>query len=96
MKKHKGGYFGKILNIDVTSGDSQIQSIDDEFIETYIGGRGFAIKLLWDNLAKHGSIDPLGPKNMLVVAAGRHRDSLDRGRARTGRGRRRRRFGSST
>jgi len=70
MKKHKGGYFGKILHIDVTSGDSQIQSIDDEFIETYIGGRGFAIKLLWDNLHKHGSIDPLGPENMLVVAAG--------------------------
>ncbi len=67
---HNGGYFRKILHVDMSSGKSTTEAIDDEFIESYIGGRGFAIKLLWDNLAKHGSVDPLGPENMLVVAAG--------------------------
>ncbi|MHC4124074.1 MAG: aldehyde ferredoxin oxidoreductase family protein [Planctomycetota bacterium] len=70
MKKHNGGYFRKILHIDMTDGSSRTEAIDDEFIETYIGGRGFAIKLLWDNLAKNGTVNPLGPENMLVIAAG--------------------------
>ena len=71
MKQHKGGYFRKILHIDMTGGTSKTEAVDDEFIESYIGGRGFAIKLLWDNLAKNnGRVDPLGPENMLVVAAG--------------------------
>jgi len=70
MNKHKGGYFRKILHVDMTSGTGRTEAIDDEFIETYVGGRGFAIKLLWDNLTKNGPVDPLGPENMLVVAAG--------------------------
>lgn len=70
MKKHKGGYFGKILHVDMTSGVNKTEAVDDEFMETYIGGRGFAIKLLWDNLKSLGTVDPLGPENMLVVAAG--------------------------
>ncbi len=70
MKKHKGGYFGKILHVDMTSGESTTIPIDDKFIESYIGGRGFAIKLLWDNLKNKGDVDPLGSDNMLAVAAG--------------------------
>ena len=70
MTKHNGGYFRQILRVDMTGGTSKTEPIDDEFIENYVGGRGFAIKLLWDNLQKNGPIDPLGPENMLVVAAG--------------------------
>ncbi|MEA3226780.1 MAG: aldehyde ferredoxin oxidoreductase N-terminal domain-containing protein, partial [Planctomycetota bacterium] len=70
MNKHNGGYFRQILHVDMTSGTSRTEAIDDEFIESYVGGRGFAIKLLWDNLEKNSPIDPLGPENMLVVAAG--------------------------
>ncbi len=70
LKKHKGGYFGQILRVDMTTGSSKTEPIDDEFIEQYVGGRGFAVKLLWDNLQKCKKIDPLGPENMLVVAAG--------------------------
>jgi aldehyde:ferredoxin oxidoreductase len=70
MKKYRGGYFGKILRVDLSDGAAKTETIDDEFAEMYVGGRGFAIKLLWDNLQKHGSVDPLGPENLLVVAAG--------------------------
>ncbi|MHC5060928.1 MAG: aldehyde ferredoxin oxidoreductase family protein [Planctomycetota bacterium] len=70
MSKFRGGYFGRILHVDMSTGSTQIQSIDDDFCETYIGGRGFAVKLLWDNLKNHQDLDPLGPENMLVVAPG--------------------------
>jgi aldehyde:ferredoxin oxidoreductase len=33
-----------------------------------MGGRGYAVKLLWDEL-KPGT-DPLGPENMLIFAGG--------------------------
>ncbi len=70
MKKHNGGYFRKILHVDMTGGGVRTEAIDDEFIETYVGGRGFAVKLLWDNLIKNGPTDPPAPESMLVVAAG--------------------------
>ena len=70
MSTYKGGYFGKILHVDLSEGSNRTEAINDEFIEKYVGGRGFAVKMLWDNLAKCGQIDPLGPENMLVVAAG--------------------------
>lgn len=70
MKEHTGGYFGQILRVDMSTATSKTEQIDDEFIEQFIGGRGFAVKLIWDNLVKHGSIDPLGPDNLLVVAPG--------------------------
>ncbi len=70
MKDHTGGYFGQILHVDMSTASARTEPVNDEFIEQFIGGRGFAVKLLWDNLAKHDSIDPLGPENMLVVAPG--------------------------
>lgn len=70
MKDHTGGYFGQILHVDMSTASTRTEPVDDEFIEQFIGGRGFAVKLLWDNLVKLSSIDPLGPENMLVVAPG--------------------------
>ena len=70
MKIYKGGYFGKILNVDLTAGSSSITTIDDNFIAEYLGGRGIAVKLIWDNLQQHPKLDPLGPENLLVVAPG--------------------------
>ena len=70
MKTYKGGYLGGILQVDMTDGTSSVRELDEEFISEYIGGRGFAVKLIWDNLKEHGKIDPLGPENLLVVAPG--------------------------
>jgi len=66
-----GGYFRKILWVDLTSGESSILNFGDEFAMKYIGGRGFGIKLLWDHLRKVGfTIDPLSPENLIVIAPG--------------------------
>ena len=70
MKIFKGGYFGKILNVDLTAGASSVITIDDGFIAEYLGGRGIAVKLIWDNLQQHPRLNPLGPENLLVVAPG--------------------------
>ena len=70
MDKNKGGYFGKILHVDLSRGQSSIQELDQEFIDQFVGGRGFALRLIWDNLKKHGRFDPLGEKNLLLVAPG--------------------------
>jgi len=66
-----GGYFKKILWIDLSSGESRILDFGDEFAMKYIGGRGFGVKLLWDHLRKVGlGVDPLGPDNLLIIAPG--------------------------
>lgn len=70
MKQYKGGYFGNILNVDLTTSSSSITPIDDDFIAEYLGGRGIAVKLVWDNLQQHPNLDPLGPDNLLVIAPG--------------------------
>ena len=66
----KGGCFGKILRVDLTTGTHYIDTLDEAFVQEYVGGRGFAVKLLWDHLQGRDSIDPLGPDNMLIVAPG--------------------------
>jgi aldehyde:ferredoxin oxidoreductase len=66
-----GGYFKKILWIDLTSGESRTLDFGDAFALKYVGGRGFGIKLLWDHLRKVGfDIDALSPDNLLVIAPG--------------------------
>jgi aldehyde:ferredoxin oxidoreductase len=67
----RSGYFKKHLAVDLTQGECQHRTLSKEFVEKYIGGRGFGAKLVWDNLAKHDfTIDPLSPENLLVIAPG--------------------------
>ncbi len=67
----KSGYFKKRLHVNLTEEKCQHTNLSDEFLEQYIGGRGFGAKLVWDNLVAHDfNIDPLGPENLLVIAPG--------------------------
>ena len=67
----KGGYFRKHLHVDLTTGKPERRDLSEDFIERYVGGRGFGAKLVWDNLKAHDfKLDPLGPDNLLVVAPG--------------------------
>ena len=60
----KSGYHKVHLQVDLNTGVSERTSLSDQFIEQYIGGRGFGAKLVWDNLRKHDfKLDPLGPEN---------------------------------
>ena len=67
----KGGYFKKHLKVDLSKSKAERIRLDEDFIERYIGGRGFGARLLWDNLKENNfKINPLGPENILVIAAG--------------------------
>ncbi len=67
----RGGYFKKYLHIDLSSGAIEHRALSDAFLEKYVGGRGFGVKLVWDNLKKHDfKVDPLGGENLVVIAPG--------------------------
>jgi aldehyde:ferredoxin oxidoreductase len=67
----KSGYHKIHLLVNLGTGESVRTPLSDQFIEQYIGGRGFGAKLVWDNLRKHNfKLDPLGPENLLVIAPG--------------------------
>ncbi len=68
-QKIKGGYFWKILWVDLDKEEAKTVEFDEAFAFKYIGGRGFGAKLVWDNLQKR-TVDPLGPENLLVISPG--------------------------
>ncbi len=62
------GWTGNLLRVDLTKGKAVRSVYSEELARKFIGGRGLAVKLLWDEM-KPGT-DPLGPDNMLIFAGG--------------------------
>ncbi len=64
----KGGYWGKILCVDLSSGETSVGTFDESFARKYLGGVGLAARIIYENVTK--STNPLGPGNVLVFATG--------------------------
>ena len=62
------GWQGRALVFDASCSSSKVWEYGGGFAFNYIGGRGFAARILWDFLPR--GTDPLGPDNLLVFAAG--------------------------
>lgn len=62
------GYSGRVLHVNLTNGQAHIETFDETFAQTYLGGNGFAIRLLYERLA--AGTDPFAPGNMIVFAVG--------------------------
>lgn len=62
------GWTGRILRVDLSREEIKVWNYDADLAIKFIGGRGFAIKILWDELEP--GIDPLSPRNLLIIAAG--------------------------
>ncbi|MCW3979071.1 MAG: aldehyde ferredoxin oxidoreductase family protein [Candidatus Bathyarchaeota archaeon] len=62
------GWNGRLLRVDLTKGKTAVQEYSEDLARRFLGGRGFAVKLLWDEL-KAGT-DPLSPDSMLIFATG--------------------------
>ncbi len=62
------GYMGKILQVDLSRREVQIQEHDDAFYRRYLGGRAMALYHLLNEMPV--GADPLGPDNVLVFAPG--------------------------
>ncbi len=59
------GYTGKILYVNLTTGETGEYELSDRDRELFLGGRYLSTKILWDCI-KPG-IDPLSEENILVV-----------------------------
>jgi aldehyde:ferredoxin oxidoreductase len=62
------GYVGKILYVDLTSGQIETQQLDENVIKDFLGGWGINYRLEYD-LLKPGT-DPLSPDNPIIIGAG--------------------------
>jgi aldehyde:ferredoxin oxidoreductase len=65
---YSGGYTGKILRIDLSDKTSKEEPLPEEMARDFIGGAGFGIKYLFDEV-KAGT-NPLGKDNKLIFAPG--------------------------
>jgi aldehyde:ferredoxin oxidoreductase len=62
------GWHGKILRINLTRGTSAVEDVDPGMAKDFIGGRGWAIRYLYDEVDPR--VDPLSPENKLIFATG--------------------------
>ena len=61
------GYTGKLLRVNLSSGKVATEELSEELKRDFLGGRGFAVKLLWDEV-KH--VDPLSENNKIIFSTG--------------------------
>lgn len=64
----QGGWFGKLLRVNLTTQTSTIEEIPVALLQKYLGGAALGAKLLYDELAP--GIDPLGVENKLIYTSG--------------------------
>lgn len=62
------GWMGTLLQVDLTTGDIRREPLDPHLAAAYVGGRGLAVKILFDRLPL--ACDPLGPENLLIFING--------------------------
>jgi len=54
--------------VNLTSGTVRTESLCEKIMKEFIGGRGYATKVLYDEVPK--GTDPLSPQNKLIFANG--------------------------
>ncbi len=62
------GWHGRLLRVNLTAGTWREEDIPEEEARKYIGGRGLAIKYLFEGMDPQA--DPLSPENLLIMATG--------------------------
>lgn len=60
--------FGRVLEVELSTGEVRRWQVPAETLRLYIGGRGLGARLLLDILPAH--TDPLSPANVLMFATG--------------------------
>jgi aldehyde:ferredoxin oxidoreductase len=62
------GYMGKILRVDLSTGDIQDEPLNGAYARAFVGGSGLAARYIYDLV--DGDTDPLGPGNPLFFMTG--------------------------
>lgn len=63
-----GGYMGKILRVNLTTGKTSEEPLNEEIARKFIGARGYGAKIIFDEVSHN--TDPLGLENKLIFATG--------------------------
>jgi aldehyde:ferredoxin oxidoreductase len=66
--KVTGGYTDRILRVNLDTKQIAIQELPPDFKGKYTGGRGYALKLIWDETNKATRYD--SPENLLIMSNG--------------------------
>ena len=61
------GQAGKILRINLSDGGIAKEEISEEMRTKFLGGRGFAAKILWDEVR---GVEPLSEENKIIFSTG--------------------------
>ncbi len=62
------GYFGKLLRVNLTTGEVRVDPVDTKTSMDFIGGRGLGTKLFNDEVGPH--VEPLSEENKLFFMTG--------------------------
>ena len=63
-----GGYAGKMGFVNLTKGEIEIETLDEELARDFIGGQGIGARILFERQKK--GVDPLGPESYLGFTTG--------------------------
>jgi aldehyde:ferredoxin oxidoreductase len=61
-------YMGKILWVDLSTGDIKEETPDESLYRDFLGGYGLGARLIYSR--QKGGVDPLGPENVLGLVTG--------------------------
>ncbi|MFW9985790.1 MAG: aldehyde ferredoxin oxidoreductase family protein [Candidatus Odinarchaeota archaeon] len=59
---------GQLLRVNLSNKEASIESYPKELALQFVGGRGFAVRILWDEVPK--GTNPLSPGNKFIAAVG--------------------------
>ncbi|MFA9422913.1 MAG: aldehyde ferredoxin oxidoreductase family protein [Sedimentibacter sp.] len=62
------GYCEKVLRVKLSDESFTVEDLPEDYKKKYIGGRGFNMKRLYDEVMP--DTDPLGPDNKLIIGVG--------------------------
>lgn len=62
------GYAGKVLRVNLTTGAAAIEPLEQQLAKNYLGGRGFNIRRMYDEIP--ANLDGLSPENKLFFSTG--------------------------
>jgi aldehyde:ferredoxin oxidoreductase len=73
MKQTEGeanmnGYMGKLLVVDLTSGEISTEPLSEDYARQFVGGASLACRYLFERIGR--DTDPLGPDNPLLFMTG--------------------------
>ncbi len=65
---NRKGYWGKVIEVDLSNGKIDKIELPDVYYEQYLGGYGLGVRYLYERIPKNA--DPLGPDNILGFCPG--------------------------